>query len=455
MKKNIVCLLVFSVFFISCNSSLNSLASSLSFERDLTYAPVLDANPLKGFMSWGAPSSKNNIPISVEYLPVNWDKVMIAENYCDFSYLENALNDSQKRHHQVVLRFVIDVPQEPLHLPLYIANHAGMSFDDYVYGNKGPFKSPDYENEYFVSQLIYFIEQLGKKYDGDPRIASIQTGLLGHWGEQHLYYVRYKGSDGAEHEKIIPPDTLKKFIKVFGENFHRTKLAVRKPVDNNHKNYPNIGYYHDMLCSSDDDKYMDELFAKNYANPDSWKTSLFSGEIAPGLQKTTAQSFGSKNSYESKYFEDIQHFHVSVALFSELFETENINIEASKYAQSKMGYDLYVNHAVAEVDDTSLNCKVTIKNSGVAPFYYDWKVQLALSDGNKILKTYDTAWDISTVESENQKVFNAKINLTDEKPEGCYLLLKVVNPMESGIPFKFANSEQNSLHEGWLTLGKL
>lgn len=42
---------------------------------------------------------------------------------------------------------------------------------------------PDYENKTFRQSMKNFIEDFGKKYDGDGRLGFITLGLLGFWGE--------------------------------------------------------------------------------------------------------------------------------------------------------------------------------------------------------------------------------------------------------------------------------
>lgn len=41
--------------------------------------------------------------------------------------------------------------------------------------------TPDYGNETLLKALTQFVRALGKKYDGDRRIAFIHLGLLGFW----------------------------------------------------------------------------------------------------------------------------------------------------------------------------------------------------------------------------------------------------------------------------------
>lgn len=49
--------------------------------------------------------------------------------------------------------------------------------------------TPDYGNEALLESLTEFVIALGKKYDGDPRIAFIHLGLLGFWYVPIQYFI--------------------------------------------------------------------------------------------------------------------------------------------------------------------------------------------------------------------------------------------------------------------------
>jgi hypothetical protein len=41
--------------------------------------------------------------------------------------------------------------------------------------------TPDYGSPSLLNALVDFVEALGKKYDGDNRLAFLHLGLLGFW----------------------------------------------------------------------------------------------------------------------------------------------------------------------------------------------------------------------------------------------------------------------------------
>ena len=99
---------------------------------------------------------------------------------------------------------------------------------------------PDYNNDLLINEMIDFIKEFGKKYDGDNRIAFIECGLFGHWGEWHCY----------PKNELMPIDIqLEKIIKVYLSSFTKTKILTRYPKYNFLKKY-NIGFHDDSFCYS-------------------------------------------------------------------------------------------------------------------------------------------------------------------------------------------------------------
>ena len=94
-----------------------------------------------------------------------------------------------------------------------------------------------------------------------------------------------------------------------------------------------------------------------------------------------------------------------------------------------------------------------IANVGVAPFYYPWQVQVAMRRGDKVVKCWNTNWDVTKIPAGGAHSFTfdgAAHGIT----RGAYTLaIKVVNPMRGGKPLLFANQGQHP--DGWLDLGKV
>jgi hypothetical protein len=50
----------------------------------------------------------------------------------------------------------------------------------------------DYTSEQFQKRVLRLIERLGECWDNDPRVAFIEMGIFGKWGEHHSPFQRRK-----------------------------------------------------------------------------------------------------------------------------------------------------------------------------------------------------------------------------------------------------------------------
>lgn len=125
----------------------------------------------------------------------------------------------------------------------------------------------------------------------------------------------------------------------------------------------------------------------------------------------------------------------------------------------KLGYALCVSNAVladASVS-TPLSVSVALRNMGVAPFYYDWPVQLgALNGSNMLVNTWATPWKLSSLPPAATNTVWSCIQTNHGLGVGqVQLVLRVNNPLPNGVPFRFVNDAQDADFPGWLTLGRV
>jgi hypothetical protein len=133
-------------------------------------------------------------------------------------------------------------------------------------------------------------------------------------------------------------------------------------------------------------------------------------------------------------------------------------IQRATQEVQRMGYDFYVRSArIDRIGSERIEVELEILNNGVAPFYYDWPLELAAlpSNGN-VLKTYPLDWKLTTIEpSVEPQSMQASFSTKDMPQQAEKLALRVINPLPNGKPLKFANADQDADAKGWLTLGKL
>jgi hypothetical protein len=123
-----------------------------------------------------------------------------------------------------------------------------------------------------------------------------------------------------------------------------------------------------------------------------------------------------------------------------------------------MGYDFYVQSArIDQTDAQHVEVELQVLNQGVAPFYYDWSMELAvLSSTGSLLKTYPVDWKLTTIApSTTPAIMKTAIPMQDLSDPAAKLALRVVNPLPKGKPLRFANADQDADAAGWLTLGPI
>ena len=164
------------MLFVACPKTTGSDDDGSRIPADITldyvtleYADVSKANPLKGFATWEE-ASRNGVPCSLEYVPIKFNQVLVAENTCDYSVVEKKLENARKRGHQVILRFIIDEPKsdspnEGLYLPDFLSDVARFQYWTDKSKSTPYGYSPDYNDEELLGQILFFIGEFAKKYD--------------------------------------------------------------------------------------------------------------------------------------------------------------------------------------------------------------------------------------------------------------------------------------------------
>jgi len=127
-----------------------------------------------------------------------------------------------------------------------------------------------------------------------------------------------------------------------------------------------------------------------------------------------------------------------------------------------MGYEFYVS-AVKIQDitaDSPLEVSIRVQNTGVAPFYYDWPLEVGVIDSaGTVVATFALDWKLTTLLPADGHIPYSEWSYsssTPKLPSGSYTLaLHVVNPLPNGKSLKFANTTQDATLVGWLTLGAI
>jgi len=417
----------------------------------LTYAPAPPDNPLKGFMPYAG--EYTTFPYSMEwgYLPLR--SLMTSPTNFDWSPLDSLLASSAVRKHQTAFRVYLDFPALPTGIPQYLldAGLATYAYNDY--GNDDVSLCPDYENPLLDQALTNFIAALGARYDGDPRIAFVELGLLGYWGEWHTF---------PETNRFASLAVQNVVLAAYTNAFHKTKLLVRWPAGSLGYSTLTFGYHDDSFAfeTIDPPSYNFLGLLKAAGETNKWRTQPIGGEVRPDVQLCMWDTSPTNCVPAGQAFNNcVALTHASWMLNQGVFYPgfAGTQQDLALAGARQLGYELYVTNAslAGGAGPQPLTITVQIINTGVAPFYYDWPVQLGvLNRSNLLVRNWTTDWKLSALAPGT----NALGTCTQTNPglsAGQYtLLLSVSNPMTNGLPLRFANQTQDQNLAGWLTLGQ-
>jgi hypothetical protein len=431
--------------------------SSLGGWRPLAPAAAPESNPLEGFIPYAG--SYTTFPYAMEwfYLPVN--SVMTGPDSFDWTALETQLDAIAARGHQAAFRFYLDYPGKPSGVPQYLLD-GGLATHSYPdYGNNGVSVSPDYEDPNLDAALDRFIAALGNRYDGDPRIGFLQLGLLGFWGEWHTY--PYDG--WAQPENWFASETEQlRILHDYDAAFNRTKLQVRYPGTDNAG--LDMGYHDDSFAVETLPgigwHFLDKMIAAGAT--DKWITEPIGGELRPEIQgcifDAPADCPVIEGGADDDFTDSVAQTHASWLLNQYAFDPGypgDNRVRALAGSQS-LGYRLQATAVRTPLVTIgkSMAVGVKIQDIGIAPFYYDWPMQIAAIDVHgRVAKSWTTPWQLTSIKPGDPVEFDATLTTAGLRPGAYTLVLRAANPLSQGVPLRFANAAQDTVRDGWLTLG--
>ena len=416
-------------------------------------------NPLKGFMPFGQQLDHNatNFPYTMEwfYLPLN--AVVKGEKNYDWSQFETELEAIKSRGHQAAFRFYLDHPGRQTGVPDYLLGPGGIdqSRKYTAYNNNNVSFSPDYSDPRIQSLMKNFVAALGKKYDGDPRIGFITTGLIGFWGEQHTTPMNGRVSaDNPNGENWMPPrDVELSVYRAWDQAFNATKLLNRSPAKD--LSDMNVGFHDDSFAYSTLPtaawhflSYMQEAGLSNR-----WQTEAIGGEIQPPVQMCVFdESVPCEEGKQAENFDEaLQGTHASWLMVRRAWDPgyTGAALEKAKAAHASLGYDFAATESRIQNTNSTTTVSLKITNRGVAPFYYNWPVEFSILDAN------GTAVATQKVDANLPSLLpgqTTELTTTLPTAEGT-VAVRIPNTMQGGAPIKFANTTQDTTYPGYLTLG--
>ncbi|MEZ6121995.1 MAG: hypothetical protein R3C49_02325 [Planctomycetaceae bacterium] len=434
----------------------------------LKYVPAPVDNPLKGLVPYAGPHA-NRFPHSLEYQDLPLSVLVKGADEFEWQPLEDILNDISSRRHQAILRIWMEYPGRSEGIPEFL-EVGGLKVTEWLNTNTDPFprqqvRTPDYSDPALRSVLQSFLAAFGRRYDGDPRIGFITAGLLGTWGEWHTY---------PRTELMADKTVQSEVMTAYEGAFKVTPVLLRYPAGSDAWAYAanhdrRFGYHDDSFAwatletgrQEDNWFFVPALKAAGTQAVQKWKSFPVGGEIRPELW---GQIFDDQpvHPQAQDFAECVRQTHASWLLDTGMFgeRQSDARIKNAMAQVRAMGYEFHVEACriqpdVADLKKASADVSVFIqvRNTGVAPFYYDWAVELGTVHDKQIQQTWPVEGSLLNLLPDSPlRTWTARISKSDLPAPPDALAIRIVNPLPNGMPPRFANEPSPEAPEGWLLL---
>ena len=228
----------------------------------------------------------------------------------------------------------------------------------------------DYSSDQFQSRVLRLIERLGVAWNNDPRIAFIELGIFGKWGEHH------SPEPTSEMQKIVG--------QAFKDAFPDKKISVRHAWTE----FQGLGFgeywdswahYQQMWANGQpisELNHNDELYLSNYIGGEvayNWG----SWDIQPGMTPTISVSDPVHRDF---MINSIRWLHgTQLRWISSYDQNDEVARAGAEQIQRVFGYRFRLDEvSFNKMIDDKLIVEFTVTNEGSAIFYYHWPVEVAL-----------------------------------------------------------------------------
>jgi len=435
IKKNLFQLLYFSflIFFFSC--SANSPSKPTTENVQLKEIDEVLPNPFKGFAPWIG--DENPIyETRLQQATFAWSDLEPRKGVYNWARLEKDWGDVAATRKRVGFRIAAAIPGSgQTHIPQWLIDE-GVTMRPYsIDGEQG--LAPDWDDPRFLAAHHDFIMALGAKYDQDPRVAWIDIGSYGFWGEWHVWLNDSLAASQATKQAILDDyfaafPTKTKVI-AFDDDF-----ATQYVTDHGG------GIRNDCLGTKEsNDWYLESLNRIDPTlNSRVWKTAIITGEFCGSDQGAVE---GTTKRFDLNY-QFIKQTHWSFigsagGAIEPQSEQHRRNLDK---LHKTLGYRFVLREANFEKSISrgdTLNLEIQVENKGVAPFYFQWSLVFYLiNEKGEVSLEQKTDIDIRQW-LPGIHIDSATIHLPENLASGQYdVKLAIPDPDFGGVGILFANT---------------
>lgn len=438
-----------------------AIASGVRAELTMTYVAAPPDNPLKGLVPYAGGDKRPLFPHSMEFNSLPLSDLMLDMDEFSWDSLEKLLDDVASRGHQTVFRVWMVYPGHTEGIPEFLVRD-GLKVTEWLNTNTHPFpakmvRTPDYDDPRMRDALKNFLAAFGRKYDGDPRIGFVTAGLLGTWGEWHEY---------PRGELFASKETQAEVMDAYEGAFRITPILLRYPAGEGHWHYASnstrpFGYHDDSFAWAtletgrveDDWFFVPSLTTAGESALNKWQTKPIGGEIRPELWGRIFDD-NPDHPQGQDFAGCVRATHVTWLMDTGMFQEKQSEARIrNAIAQVRtMGYEFHVFAAKVERVGEAEVLRVGVRNTGIAPFYYDWPLELGFVDAEgDLVECHPLDGTLTRILPDQERTWSTQLPAVPAAARR--VAIRVKNPLPNGLPLKFANARQQDT--GWLEVAEL
>ena len=221
--------------------------------------------------------------------------------------------------------------------------------------------------------MVRLIGRLGEVWDNDPRVAWVQTGIIGYWGEQ-------ENPVGVDED-----GWAQRMGDAFTNAFKNKKLIVRNM---NHWPGYEMGLYWDSFSHPGQSGQW--TTHRSILDQGRYLTQVVEGEVAYGWGTNVAiPRFGAdpdetltNPQYTDNIIDTIRELHASALGWVASYNPNDPTIRTNAARmQKEFGYRFHLTEFACSArtePGANLDVRFKVKNKGSAPFYENWPVAVVL-----------------------------------------------------------------------------
>lgn len=226
----------------------------------------------------------------------------------------------------------------------------------------------DYSSPQFIARVRRLVARLGEVWDHDPRIAYVEMGLIGKWGEHH--------------HPSVSPQMQKILGDAFTAAFHHKSVMVRLPWDFTGYRF---GIYWDSW-----DHAQQARHAAGIEKLQHWPFAPIGGETAfnwgrvdiqPGRNPDEALS---EPVHLRSILDSVRRLHGNhLGWISEYTQSNPAAAAGAEQLQRTLGYRFVIRsftYPQRVEPGGELAVRFSVVNTGSSPLYVNWPVELSLLD---------------------------------------------------------------------------